>query len=128
MQDKKAKTKEQLIGKQVVDSEGNDAGTIKDVAFTVGQTGITLIAEDKEGEQQEISWDDVQAAKDFIILKPKTEVSQSPSVAQPVTQPTSAQPAQLAQAQANVCPTCGKPLTYIKEYKRWYCYNEKKYV
>ncbi len=26
------------------------------------------------------------------------------------------------------CPTCGKPLSYIQQYQRWYCYNEKKYV
>lgn len=26
------------------------------------------------------------------------------------------------------CPTCGKPLKWIEQYKRWYCYNCKKYV
>lgn len=26
------------------------------------------------------------------------------------------------------CPTCGRELTYIKEYDRWYCYAEKKYA
>jgi NADH pyrophosphatase NudC (nudix superfamily) len=25
------------------------------------------------------------------------------------------------------CPTCGKPLTFIEQYDRWYCYNCKKY-
>jgi hypothetical protein len=25
------------------------------------------------------------------------------------------------------CPTCGKPLTFVKEYDRWYCYNCKEY-
>ncbi|NLE04060.1 MAG: hypothetical protein GX638_04550 [Crenarchaeota archaeon] len=26
------------------------------------------------------------------------------------------------------CPTCGKLLSYIEQYQRWYCYNEQKYV
>ncbi|MGB9740346.1 MAG: hypothetical protein ACP5IM_03000 [Candidatus Bathyarchaeia archaeon] len=29
---------------------------------------------------------------------------------------------------AEVCPTCGGPLTYIQQYQRWYCYKCKKYV
>jgi len=28
---------------------------------------------------------------------------------------------------ANPCPTCGKPLTFVKEYDRWYCHNCKEY-
>ncbi len=28
---------------------------------------------------------------------------------------------------ANPCPTCGKPLTFVKEYDRWYCRNCKEY-
>ncbi|MCW4045747.1 MAG: hypothetical protein NWE94_09570 [Candidatus Bathyarchaeota archaeon] len=27
-----------------------------------------------------------------------------------------------------VCPSCGKPLSYIHQYQRWYCYKEKKYL
>ena len=29
---------------------------------------------------------------------------------------------------ATTCPTCGGPLRYVEQYKRWYCDNEKKYV
>jgi hypothetical protein len=29
---------------------------------------------------------------------------------------------------ANICPTCGNPLRYIEQYKRWYCDKEQKYV
>ena len=28
----------------------------------------------------------------------------------------------------NACPTCGMPLRYIEQYRRWYCDNERKYV
>ena len=29
---------------------------------------------------------------------------------------------------SKTCPTCGQPLSYIEQYKAWYCYNCKKYV
>jgi len=29
---------------------------------------------------------------------------------------------------AAACPTCGGPLTYIEQYRRWYCYKCKKYT
>jgi len=29
---------------------------------------------------------------------------------------------------ATTCPTCGGPLRYVEQYKRWYCDKEKKYV
>jgi len=33
----------------------------------------------------------------------------------------------LQAARVSYCPTCGKPLTWISEYSRWYCYNCRKY-
>jgi len=29
---------------------------------------------------------------------------------------------------AQVCPTCGRPMTFIQQYNRWYCPNCKKYA
>lgn len=111
--EKRAMTKDRLIGMQVIDSEGNESGTVQDIAFTVGKVGMTLIVETKKGETREVPWEDIQAAGDFVILKPPTGQ----------TQPFGAQP-----AQAPTCPTCGGPLTYIQQYQRWYCYKDKKYV
>ena len=45
-------------------------GKVKDIAFAVGKTGISLSVENEAGENQHISWEDVQAASDFILLKP----------------------------------------------------------
>ena len=40
-----------------------------------------------------------------------------------------AQASQIPQTSAQqLCPTCGQPLTYVDQYQRWYCQNEKKYV
>ena len=119
--DKKAMTKDRLIGMQVIDSEGNATGTVQDIAFTVGKMGMTLIVESKKGDSTEIDWEDIQAAGDFVILKAKSGQAQV-SGAQPMMQQ------QPAQAQSQICPTCGGPLTFIPQYNRWYCYKDKKYV
>lgn len=104
----------------VISAEGNVMGTVKDLGFTVGKTGISLTVEDKSGEIKDIAWDSIQGAGDYVVLKP---VAAQPSfAAQPVAQ--TAQPA----AQTPTCPTCGGPLTYIQQYQRWYCYKDQKYV
>jgi sporulation protein YlmC with PRC-barrel domain len=117
--EKKTMTKDRLIGMKVIDSDGFDTGTVQDIAFTVGKVGMTLVVETKKGETKEVAWDDIQAAGDFVVLKPQ---SAQPQIfgAQPAAQPQ--------QAQASVCPTCGGPLSYIQQYQRWYCYKDKKYV
>jgi sporulation protein YlmC with PRC-barrel domain len=111
----KAVTKDMLVGMQVIDAEGHIVGTVRDVAFMVGKTGISLYVESKKGEGRNITWEEVQAVGDFIILKP--EQAQEP-------QP---QPLQAQQPQ-QVCPTCNGPLTYIPQYQRMYCYRCKKYT
>jgi len=117
----KAMTKDRLIGMKVIDADGNSAGTIKDIAFTVGKMGMTMIVETEKGEDIEVPWEQIQAAGDYVLLKPSTVQTQSFG-AQPVVQP------QQAQTQQPTCPTCGGPLTYIQQYQRWYCYKDKKYV
>lgn len=29
---------------------------------------------------------------------------------------------------ATICPTCGRPATYISQYNRWYCYSCSRYL
>jgi sporulation protein YlmC with PRC-barrel domain len=119
-QEKKAMTKDRLIGMQVIDSEGNATGTVQDIAFTVGKVGMTLIVEGKKGETREIAWEEIQAAGDFVVLKAPAGQTQPFG-----TQTMGGQP---QQTQTPTCPTCGGPLTYIQQYQRWYCYKDKKYV
>ena len=119
-------TRDALVSMQVIDAKGRLLGKVKDVAFAVGKTGIALTVETEDGETQHIAWEDVQAASDFILLKPQViEQTTYQPVQQQVAQ-TIAQAAQ--QSTQQLCPTCGKPLTWIPQYQRWYCYNEKKYV
>jgi sporulation protein YlmC with PRC-barrel domain len=119
-------TREALVSMQVIDAKGRIVGKVKDVAFAVGKMGIALTVENEDGEIQHVAWEDVQAASDFIILK-------SQAIQQTTYQPVQQQPAQTVaqaaqQATQPLCQTCGKPLTWIPQYQRWYCYNDKKYV
>jgi len=50
----------------------------------------------------------------------------TPAPAPATTAPPPPPPA--PKPEEKLCPKCGKPLTYIKEYDRWYCYNCKQYV
>jgi sporulation protein YlmC with PRC-barrel domain/ribosomal protein L34E len=130
-------TKDALVSMQVIDSKGRLVGKVKDVAFVVGQLGISLSVENEKGEIQSIPWQDIQAAADFILLKPQfqsinpaestkkedwEEVFQEDRTKQMQQTVTKKQPAK------PLCPTCNQPLTWIPQYSRWYCYNDKKYV
>ncbi len=110
-------TRDALIGMQVINSYGQLLGKVKDLAFSIGKSGISLTVEKKDGSLQNVSWEEVQAAADFIILKTAQAQSVPQQQAKVTEQPT--QP---------ICPTCQKPLTWIPQYQRWYCYNDKKYV
>jgi sporulation protein YlmC with PRC-barrel domain len=122
-------TRDALVSMQVIDAKGRLLGKVKDVAFAVGKMGIALTVESEAGETQNVAWEEVQAASDFIILKPVAQGTYQQGNYQPVQQPaqTVAQPAQQAASQP-ICPTCHRPLTWIPQYQRWYCYNDKKYV
>ncbi len=128
-------SKGKLIGKSVVDQEGNLVGTVKDVDFTDGKSGLSLSVEDKDGELQEINWESIQGAADFVILKPVQQKASSPSQAMQQAQPAQfvqpaqySQPVQSAQPAQPLCPMCRGPLTWIPQYKRWYCYKDQKYA
>jgi len=116
--EKKSMTKDRLIGMQVIDSEGYNIGEVLDIAFTVGKVGMTLIVETKKGENTEIAWEKIQAAGDFVVLKPSGQA------------PTAGVPSIVEQvdSQAQLCQTCGGPLTYVPQYQRWYCYKCGKYA
>jgi sporulation protein YlmC with PRC-barrel domain len=118
---------------QVIDAKGHLVGKVKDVAFAIGQNGIAITVENDAGEIKNVAWQDVQAASDFIILKPSAAQTAQPSYQQQTSQPAAqaAQPVQQQQPAAQsqpLCPSCGKPLTWIPQYQRWYCYNDKKYA
>jgi sporulation protein YlmC with PRC-barrel domain len=134
-QARKPLTRDSLISMQVIDSKGQLVGKVADLAFEVGKTGVSLAVETKQGEVKIVEWSDVQAASDFIILKAQVALSQS--VPETQTQQKTIQPIETTEQQQKqiltkqktppLCPTCNKPLKWIPQYKRYYCYDDKKY-
>ena len=110
----KGVTKDRLVGMKVLDGKGYVVGTVKDIGFTVGKSGISLSIEDEEGEVKDVPWEEVQAAGDFVLLKPVAEAATSTATSPQTTSP--------------VCPTCQGPLSFIQQYQRWYCYKCQKYA
>jgi len=132
-QTRKPLTRDSLVSMQVIDSNGQLVGKVADIAFEVGKTGVSLAVEIQKGETKIVEWSEVQAASDFIILKAQV---QSQSVTQLVTkqqtiqtQETIQQPKQILvrQKTPQLCPICNKPLKWIPQYKRYYCYDDKQY-
>jgi sporulation protein YlmC with PRC-barrel domain/ribosomal protein S27AE len=139
-------TKDKLIGMKVISSEGKLIGSVTDVGFTIGKSGVSLSVETVEGGTQDIAWEKIQGALDFVVLKPEQEATQyssgpqnlqqaqnvqSMQHVQPVQHVQQAQPVQTAQPiqqSQPMCPNCKGPLTYIPQYKRWYCYKCQKYA
>jgi len=114
----------ELVSKQIINAKGRLVGTVKDVFLRVGKSGYSLSVERQDGETQTIEWDDVQGASDFILLK---AVGQSTHELRSEQKTSQTEP-QAKQFSKPLCPTCGKPLKWIPQYQRWYCYNDKKYV
>ena len=125
-------TKDSIVAMQVIDQKGRLVGKVKDMVLAVGKSGISLKVENEAGEMQNISWDDVQDASDFILLKPvpAAPVSEPEKVVEPKEQmqEKTGEPEVKKQSTPPLCPICNQPLTYIAKYKRWYCYNDKKYA
>ena len=72
-------TRDALVSMQVIDAKGRLVGKVKDVAFAVGKTGhCTEQLKTKMVKHTTIAWEDVQAASDFIILKPVAQAAYQP--------------------------------------------------
>jgi len=132
---KKVIPRSKLIGMQVYNPDATLVGTVKDVGLVPGETGaIVLIVTTKYQQEVEIEWAKVAEVGDIILLSEPIEIS-PPSTA--VTPTVEAKPKVEAAptvtptpgpGAAPTCPTCGKPATWIPQYKRWYCYNCRKYL
>ena len=131
-------TRTELLGKRVYNPDASLVGEVSDIGFAVGTSAPSMVVKLADGSTTEISWGDVEAAKDMVLLKVAVDLSRvrrTPTVvltpdsqAQPVAQvqPQGAQGPQ--PGEKKFCPSCGKELTWIAQYRRWYCYKEKRYA
>lgn len=78
-------------------------------------------------ENQIVQWSDIQAASDFIILKPQTQNVTQVQPQKQTQQQIKAEPI-VKQKTPPACLKCDKPLKWIPQYERWYCYKDKIYA
>lgn len=84
----------------------------------------------------EIGWESVAGGKDILVLKAGFDREKAKKYALPLTDATKqgwyvgSIPAEQKkqEGQPPTCPTCGNKASWIGEYGRWYCRNERKYL
>ena len=120
-------TKDALVSMQVINSKGQLMGKVKDIALEVGEIGISLAVQNDNGKVQIVHWGDIQAASDFIILKPQSQNVTQVQPQEQTQQQTKVEP-KAKEKTLPACKLCGKPLTWIPQYERWYCDKDKIYA
>ena len=108
--EKKFLSRDKIVGKQVIDSNGMILGTVKDIAFDLPTGKMSITVADEAGKEIEIPNDDVSAVGDAVILKrPRTEVVEGPkpTPAAPAKPAAPSPAAPSARAPTGLCPNCG---------------------
>ena len=107
-----------IIGLKVYDAEARYIGDVADLGIPLGTVeGVYLVVRTIAGTTIEVPWKDVAKVGDIVLLSKTIElpkVTPKPTEVKPTT--------------PRICPWCGKPATWIEQYKRWYCYNCGKYL
>ena len=70
---KKYLSREAIVGKQVIDSNGIIVGDVKEVTFESAMKTIALNVTAKEGHEITIESNNISAFGDVVLLKPKEQ-------------------------------------------------------
>ena len=122
-------TRNELLGKKVYNPDASLLGEVSDIGFAVGSSAPTLVVKGPDGGVAELSWGSVGSAKDIVLLKEAVDPSKFKR-AQGGAAPAEPQAAVQGPVpgQKKFCTSCGGELSWIAQYKRWYCYKEKRYM
>ena len=106
--EKRLLSRDKIVGKQVIDSNGMMLGTIKDIAFDLAQSKMAVTIADEKGKETEVSSDDVSAVGDVVLLKRprEAEAVEVPRRPSPSTKPAPS-PTAKAPTSPGLCPNCG---------------------
>ncbi len=113
-------SRERIVGKQVIDSNGHILGSVKDIALDLKSKAFSIRVTTRGGTEVGVQVEDIAASGDVILLNKPIIVPESPGSAQapppliqpaPVQQPqppTAPTPVVSAPAQTlGLCPSCG---------------------
>jgi len=112
-------TREEVIGKLVINEKGYEVGKVVDIAISIEGTGI-LKVETEDGNVVEIPMTMIQAIGKYILLRPKKETTTptfppppppttgvSQQYPPPPVQQQPLPPSPPPEQQGIVCPRCG---------------------
>ena len=101
--------REEVIGKEVVDSEAKKLGVTKDFAWS-SDGRLALVIESGEEEESFLSFDDIEKIGDVVFVKAKSALLVAPSVICPVCKHKNL-------VEAKFCAKCGRILESKDERK-----------
>jgi sporulation protein YlmC with PRC-barrel domain len=101
--------REEVIGKEVVDSEAKKLGVTKDFAWS-SDGRLALVIEIGEEEESFLSFDDIEKIGDVVFVKAKSALVVAPSVVCPVCKHKNL-------VEAKFCAKCGRILENRDEKK-----------
>jgi sporulation protein YlmC with PRC-barrel domain len=96
------KRREEVIGKEVVDTDAKKVGVTKDLAWS-SDGRIALIIESSEEEESFLSFDDIEKIGDVVFVKAKSSLMTAPSVTCPICRHKNL-------VEAKFCAKCGHPM------------------
>ena len=106
--ERKFLTRDKIVGKQVVDSNGITLGAIKEIAFDLAHKEMSITVVDDKGKETEVSGNNVATVGDVVLLKgpQKVEAVATPPTPAPSTRPAPT-PSVKAPTTPGLCPNCG---------------------
>jgi sporulation protein YlmC with PRC-barrel domain len=116
--EKKYLSRDKIVGKQVIDENGMNAGTVKDITFDLPGGKMFITMTDDKGKDTEISSDNVSAVGDVVLLTGSEKPVRSAIVsAKPLTPSTTGAPttpvtsvtppsSPKAPSSPGLCPNC----------------------
>lgn len=100
---KKFLSREKMVGKQVIDSDGMIVGNLKDVAINLEEKKMALLVATRTGAEVNIPSDDVLQVGDVILLSKGVKLPPPPKGAPPAKPAAPPKPPTVQ----NKCPKCG---------------------
>ena len=94
--------REELVGKEIIDSDAKKIGTAKDLAWTV-DGGLALILEMSDEEEAFLPFDEVETIGDVVFVKAKFALETAPTVLCPMCKHRNP-------VEAKFCAKCGRTL------------------
>ena len=103
-------SRDQVVGKTVINAEGNEVGKVVDIGVTLSGEGVLIV--EGPGGREEVPMSRVQAIGQYIILKPEAQpAAPRPQPAQQPVQPVQPPPPPPVQGQQPppLPPPAGQP-------------------